>query len=295
MIALSIAAIFAALFILVLLALPRWRVSKQRLGIETERRSLGQSVEGVLGSERSRRLARDLALADVNIEPGRFVLWVLVASILAAILGLLVSPVLAVAGLVAPYLIARAWVSYKGSKRQAKFAEQLPEFLQSLVMSLRSGFGFSQAIETTLVEADEPIKGEIERVMAEVRMGRDLSDALRSLSVRMDNQDLEWVVGAVDINRETGGNLSEILATVNATIRERARIGRKIKTFTAEGRLSARILTILPFVMALWQWRVHPDGFAVLFSGTGLVVLLGCLGLMVVGWFWIRRIVTIKL
>ena len=70
---------------------------------------------------------------------------------------------------------------------------------------------------------------------------------------------------------------------------------RKVRTFTAEGRLSARILTVMPFLLGLWQWRAHPDGFATLLSGPGVVVLIGCAGLIAMGWFWIRRIVTIKI
>jgi len=295
MIALSIGALFLGLLILLYMALPGRYVSKRRLGIERERPSLGQSVEAMLSVERQRNLARTLSLADIGATPGQFVLRVAVTSVLLAILGLVVSPVLGLVLLVMPYLASRWWLSYKGAKRQAKFAEQLPEFLQSLVMSLRSGFGFLQSLETVLEEAENPIKAEIERALAEVRMGRDLSDALRSLAERMDSTDLEWVVGAIDINRETGGNLSEILSTVNGTIRERGRMQRKVRTFTAEGRLSARILTVMPFLLAFWQWHTHPDGFEMLLSGPGLVVLFGCAGLIAMGWFWIRRIVAIKI
>jgi tight adherence protein B len=187
------------------------------------------------------------------------------------------------------------WVATKAGKRKAAFAEQLPNFLRSLVMSLRSGFGLTQSMEAASAEAQEPLRGEIERVLAEVRMGRSLPEAMSSLSQRMDSADLEWVVGAIQINRETGGNLSDILATVNTTLRERGRIHRKIKTFTAEGRLSAKLLTAIPFLFGFWQWRAHPEGFAQLFQGGGLILLAVCAGLLVLGWFWIRRVITIKI
>jgi tight adherence protein B len=295
MIALSVVAIFLALFLLVYMALPGRRVSRKRLGIERERLNLGQSVEKRLGAERQRRLAQALSLADVKTEPGQFVLRIAVMSVLLAIVGLLLSPVLGLVLLFVPYAVARTWVGHKATKRTVAFADQLPVFLRSVVMSLRSGFGLSQAIEAAAQEAQEPLRSEIERVQAEVRMGRSLSEAMHSLSERMQNADLEWVVGAIDINRQTGGNLSDILATVNDTIRDRQRIQRKVNTFTAEGRMSAKILTAAPFLFALWQWRAHPEGFAALFHGTGLLVLLGSGALMIVGWFWIKRVVTIKI
>ena len=92
---------------------------------------------------------------------------------------------------------------------------------------------------------------------------------MRALARRMESKDLEWVVAAIDINRDTGGNLSEILNTVSATIRERQRMARHVATLTAEGRMSARILTVLPLLMALWQWRANPDNFALLTHGAG--------------------------
>src|SRR5262249_48065746 len=156
-----------------------------------------------LGDNRQRRLARSLNLAGVGTPPGTFVLRVVVGSLLLAVLCLLVSPILALVALVQPYFIARSWVSYTVRKRQERFAAQLPDFLRSLVMSLRSGFGLTQAIEMAVSEAREPIRDEIERVLAQVRMGRSLPEAMRGLADRMENNDLEWVIGAIEINRET--------------------------------------------------------------------------------------------
>jgi tight adherence protein B len=115
---------------------------------------------------------------------------------------------------------------------------------------------------------------------------------MRALAQRMESADLEWVVAAIDINRDTGGNLSEILNTVSSTIRERQRMARQVKTLTAEGRLSARILMVLPLLMAFWQWRANPASFALLMHGGGLVALIIGGILMVLGTIWIRRIVN---
>jgi tight adherence protein B len=288
---------FLGLLGLALLALPQRRVKRSRLGIEREPLNLSRSVDTFL-EHRGRRqgVAQALVLAGVSTEPGTFVLRVFIGSLLVAIGMLaLAGPVLALVGFVAPILVARMVVTAKGRKRRNRFAEQLPDTIQMMITSLRSGFGLSQTLEIVAEEAEEPTRTEIARVMSETRMGRDLTDAMQSLAERMDNQDLQWVVGAININRDTGGNLAEILENVGSTVRERARMKRKIRTFTAEGRMSARVLTALPFLMALLQWRVNPKGFESFFSGLGLVLLGACGVLLLLGWLWIRKIVSIKI
>ena len=150
----------------------------------------------------------------------------------------------------------------------------------------------TQALDSVAEEAEEPARSEFAHVLVESRLGRDLSDAMRALAQRMESKDLEWVVSAIDINRETGGNLSEILNGVSTTVRERQRMARHVRTLTAEGRLSARILTVLPFLMALWQWRTNPDNFALLTHGVGLAALIVAGILLVVGTVWVRKIVN---
>jgi tight adherence protein B len=168
----------------------------------------------------------------------------------------------------------------------------MPELLQMITTSLRSGYGITQALDSVAEEAEEPARSEFAHVLTEARLGRDMSESLRALAVRMDNVDLEWVTGAIDINRDTGGNLSEILAKVSETVRDRQRMHRQVLTLTAEGRLSARLLMGLPFIMALWQWRTNPDAFALLFHGFGLFALICGALLLLFGWFWVRRIVN---
>jgi tight adherence protein B len=150
----------------------------------------------------------------------------------------------------------------------------LPDVLQLVTTALRSGYGITQALESVAEEAEEPARSEFAHVLVESRLGRDLSDSMRALAQRMESKDLEWVVSAIDINRETGGNLSEVLNTVSTTIRERGRMARHVRTLTAEGRLSARILIALPMVMLAWQWRVNPDNFELLTYGVGLIALV---------------------
>ena len=159
----------------------------------------------------------------------------------------MVGPLVALIVFVAVALLARMVVRSKGRKRQDRFAAQLPDVLQLLVSALRSGFSLPQALDAVVQEADEPARSEFERLLAETRIGQDLAAAMKATAERMGSTDLEWVASAVDINRETGGNLAEALENVTTTIRgERYRLRRQIRTLTAEGRVSIKVLTGLP-------------------------------------------------
>ena len=238
-------------------------------------------------------LSNALVVADISMKPAEFIATVAVVAIVAGLVGLLIGgPVLAVVVALAVCLVVRMYVSRTTAKRQAAFADQLPDVLQLVTTALRSGYGLTQALDSVAEDAEEPARSEFAHVLVESRLGRDLSEAMRALARRMNSEDLEWVVAAIDINRDTGGNLSEILNQVGTTIRERQHMARQVRTLTAEGRLSARILTVLPLLMAFWQWRVNPDNFALLTHGGGLVALIVCAVLMVAGTIWIRKIVN---
>jgi len=292
--------LFVGLFVLGLLLFPRGRVSKARLGIDKPRSVSEMGTRAISAVDvalerhgKRTELATALAVADISMKPAEFVAAVAVVAVVAGLVGLLIGgPLLAVIVALVVCLLVRVYVSRTTAKRQAAFADQLPDVLQLLTSALRSGYGLTQALDSVAEDAEEPARSEFAHVLMESRLGRDLSEAMRALARRMASEDLEWVVAAIDINRETGGNLSEILSTVGDTIRERQRMARQVRTLTAEGRLSARILTVLPFVMAFWQWRMNPDNFALLTSGTGLVALVIAGILMIVGTFWVRRIVN---
>jgi tight adherence protein B len=290
--------IFVGLFLLGLLLFPRERVSKARLGIDKPRtvsdmgkRTMSAVDEALARHGKREQLATALAVADIAVKPAEFVAMVAVVAVVAGLVGLLIGgPVIALLVAAGIGLVARLYVRRTKAKRQTAFADQLPEVLQLVTTALRSGYGITQSLESVAEEAEEPARTEFAHVLVEARLGRDLSDAMRSLAQRMESKDLEWVVSAIDINRETGGNLSEILNTVSTTIRERRRMARHVRTLTAEGRLSARILTALPLTMVLWQWRVNPDNFALLLHGAGLVALVLAGILMAIGAAWVHKI-----
>jgi tight adherence protein B len=292
-------AVFGALFIVAVLALPRQRVSRARLGINEPRtgteigtRALS-AVEEVLERHGKRDgLATVLSLAQIGIKPAEFVTWVMVGSLVLALVGLFAAgPLLAAALLVTPPLAVRFYVRRRMVKRQQAFSEQLPEVLKLVTTSLRSGFGLTQALDAVAEEAPEPARSEFAHVLVEARLGRDLAEALRAVALRMDSEDMQWVVSAVEINRETGGNLSEVINQVSETVLERQRMRRQVLTLTAEGRLSARILIAMPIIVGLWQWRTNHH-FSALLHGQGLVILLFTVALVGLGALWIRKLVT---
>ncbi len=292
--------LFAGLFLLGVLLFPRARVSKARLGVnkprsmsDIGRRSVSAIDEALDRYGKRADLGNALAVADISTKPAEFVAMVALVAVVAGLLGLMLAgPVFGL--LVAVFICLAAWsyVRYAEAKRQAAFADQLPDVLQLVTTTLRSGFGLTQALESVAEDAEEPARSEFAHILAEVRLGRDLSDSLTALARRMKSKDLEWVVAAIDINRDTGGNLSEILDRVSTTVRERGRIARQVRTLTAEGRLSARILVALPFLMLAWQWRANPDNFELLTYGVGLMALAVGGILMVVGGLWVHRIVN---
>jgi tight adherence protein B len=292
--------IFVGLFLLAALLFPRNKVSKARLGINKPRRvsDIGTrtvtAIEEALDRYGKRAdLGTALAVADISMKPAEFVAVVGVVAVVAGLVGLFFGgPIVAVLLALVTCLAVRFHVHRNKAKRQAAFAGQLPDVLQLVTTALRSGYGITQALESVAEEAEEPARSEFAHVLVEARLGRDLSDSLHALAARMESQDLEWVVSAIDINRETGGNLSEILQTVSATIRDRGRMARQVRTLTAEGRLSARILIAIPLLLLVWQWRANPDNFALLTHGVGLVALAIAAILMVVGTLWVHRIVN---
>ncbi|HEX7247806.1 MAG TPA: type II secretion system F family protein, partial [Actinomycetota bacterium] len=180
------------------------------------------------------------------------------------------------------------------SRRTEKMREQLPDVLTVLASSLRAGHSFMQALDTVAREIPQPAATEFQRVVAEIRLGRPIEEALEALATRVGSADFKWAVLAVNIQREVGGNLAEILDNVADTLRERAMMRRQIKVLTAEGRLSAWVLVALPIGIAIYMFAVNPDYIGLLvttktgwyMSGTA-VILLG------LGVVWMRKIVDI--
>lgn len=237
-----------------------------------------------------------LDAAGVALRPGEWVVISATAIVVGVTAGLVMGGApgaVALGGLavVGPRLVLRLLTA----RRRTAFADQLEGTLQIVAGSLRAGYGLTQAISTVAGESPRPTSDEFERVVAENRLGRSIEDSMGALAHRMQSEDLGWVVEAIEIQHEVGGNLAEVLDTVTTTIRDRNLIRRQVHALSAEGRLSAIVLLALPFTIAGLIGMISPDYLAELTSSTmGLVMLAGGVVMMALGAAWIRRIVRVE-
>ncbi|MGI9602785.1 MAG: type II secretion system F family protein, partial [Acidimicrobiales bacterium] len=245
---------------------------------------------------RGRVVSLSLERAGIALRPAEFVLIALCAGIVSWMVGILISGFwvgLLLAGLV--ILIIRGWLSYKAAKRSAAFADQLPGTIQLLAGSLRAGYALPQAAETVAEEAPSPTGDEFHRLVTEVRLGRDFDDALRSLADRVDSEDFHWVVQAIGIHRDVGGDLSEVLDNVNATVRDRNYIRRQYKALSAEGRFSAYLLVALPFIVFGFLSLTNPEYTDVLYQETrGQAIAITAMISICLGALWLRKLVSAR-
>ncbi|MFF5175556.1 type II secretion system F family protein [Micromonospora sp. NPDC000089] len=262
----------------------------------------GQAVLGlsdrVVGTgARQERITRDLEQAGMTQTPREWIAWRAGATVAGAfLLGLLGGLVGVLLGALLGFVGTALYRRMRVARRRRTFADQLPDALQLIVGSLKSGFSLAQAIDAVIQDFPPgPLTVEFGRATAEVRLGSDLDDALERAAQRVGNDDLAWVVMAVRIQRDTGGNLAEVLTTTVETLRDRDRLRRHVRALSAEGRLSAYILIALPFVMAGWMLLVRRDYLTPLWTTpVGLVMIVGAAVLMVVGILWMSRVVKVE-
>lgn len=204
-------------------------------------------------------------------------------SLIATVLGLFL-------GLSAPCL----FLTLRTDRREAKFLSQLPDTLQLLAGGLQAGYSLPQALDTVVRESDPPISTEFNRALVESRLGLPVEEALEGIAGRLSSRDFSWVVMAVRIQRDVGGNLAELLTTIAGTLRERERQRRQVRALSAEGRLSGWILGALPVVFAAYLAVVQPAYLRPLTATPiGWAMLLTAALLLVVGAFWISKVVRV--
>lgn len=265
-------------------------------GDRITRTVLAASASVVRAGNLEDRIGARLEQAGMRVRPHE---WVALCVGVSVGLGLLFSLVGGLAGFVFGLALgALALLAYRlsrASRRARSFTEQLPDGLQLVIGSLRSGFSLSQALESLVRESPEPLAAEFGRAVAEHRLGADLSDALDRLAQRIGSDDLTWAIMAVRIQREVGGNLADVLQTSVDTMRERERLRRQVKALSAEGRLSAWVLVAVPVVigafMAVFRWEYLSPLFT---DPRGLVLLFIGLVLFLVGIFWLTKLVKVE-
>jgi len=263
---------------------------------ELTQRATQLADRGLEQRGRRRVLGDALEHAGMALRPGEFIVLGITSAFVALVVGYLVGGV--IMGLVFGALVAvgfRFSVSVLAERRRSRFGSQLGDTLQLLSGSLRAGYGMLQALDAVAREAESPTCEEFGRVVIETRLGRNPSESLHALAKRMGNEDFEWVVQAMDIHREVGGDLTEVLDTVAATIRQRDQLRRQVKSLSAEGRLSAGILFILPFGMFVAMKVINPEYISELTGSTiGRIMLVFAMFLLFMGGMWLRKLVKLE-
>ncbi len=241
-------------------------------------------------------LDKALDAAGLQLRPGEFIVLSMIFVVATTLIttafgGFFAGLGAAVAASVAVF----AYLTTRGDRRRAKFADQLTDSLAIMTGSLRAGRGLPQAIELVATEAPSPTADQFRRIVFETRVGRDMTESMFAVADRMDSQDFEWVTRAVDINRELGGDLTEVLDNVADTIRDRRRVARMVRSLSAEGRASGWVLLALPVLMFLFMaWRTPENVALLLNEPLGRTMFAIGLAGMTVGYFWIRKLVDLK-
>ena len=238
-----------------------------------------------------------LEQANIPISPGEAILGMFglsaVGGILVAIFNGAITGVIAFGVFL---LIAVFLIRFAGGREKRKFENQLPDTLTLMSTSLRAGYSLLQATEAVSTESPNPTAREFGRAIAEARLGISVTDALQGVVDRTQSDDFEWAVMAIEIQREVGGNLAEVLQTVSDTMRARNRLKGEIRALTAEGRISAFVLGSLPFAMAFFLWTTNREYLQPLLDATfgRIAIAIGVL-LMAGGIFWLKKIVDIEI
>lgn len=256
--------------------------------------SMAGRMIGQLDSEGS--LALLLERARIPMKPGEYVIVVGCGGIVAAILvGLMTTAVVLGAAAFVGALAAGALVpKVRITKRRQAFEAQLPEALSLIASSLSAGHTFLRAIQMMVEEAEAPLAEEFARVIHETQLGDPVVDALERMALRMEVEDLKWVVQAIRIQQTVGGRLADILHTLADFMRSRQEVRREVKVLTAEGRMSAWVLGALPVGLLFAIQVMNPGYAAPFYKGWGLVVLAGTAASIATGVAVIFKMVKIE-
>ena len=259
------------------------------VNVRVERSSWGEGI------------ARSLAQADVKLKPAEYVAMMIILVIVlgggAYFLGGR-SIVSALIGAVIGLIIPRFYVGRQKGQRLNKFNEQLPDMLNLMVNGLRAGFSTVQAMEAVSKELPPPISTEFRRLVQEMQIGIPMEQALENLYRRIPSDDLDLIIAAINVQREVGGNLAEILDTISFTIRERVRIKGEIRVLTSQVMYSGRFLSVLPFILGAILWFLNRPYMMMFFGDEGQpcgYIMIGVIFVLIAaGYFAMTRVANIE-
>lgn len=256
-------------------------------------------------SSQGDRIARQLARADLKFKVGEYFALIFISAFgmgaIAWFLGGadfgLVGLVSLLVGALIGIFIPPWYVRSQQAKRLTRFGDQLADMLNLMVNGLRAGYSTMQAMEAVSKELPAPISDEFRRVIQELQLGVPMSTALENLHRRIPSDDLDFVITALNVQREVGGNLSEILDTISFTIRERVRIKGEIRVMTAQVRTSGSAMALIPIFLAIFLWFLNREYMMSFFDRGPLCGFgaLGCAaGLITSGYFIMMKIADIE-
>jgi tight adherence protein B len=237
-----------------------------------------------------------LRRAGMNISGSRFIVFHLVAVGLSTLLAYLFTRniIITLAVVIVVIFIPFLLINFKTGQRIKKFNEQLPDTLQLIEGALKAGYSLNQSLAMVLKETKPPISEEFKITTSEIRMGLSEKEALENMAKRINSELFNWVVLAINIQRDVGGNLAEIMDIIANTIREKERVLRQIKALVSEGKISAYVLIALPIVMGIALSIMNRSYISVLFTTKiGFVMLGVAAALMLTGIAWILKIIKI--
>ena len=274
-------------------------------GEEVESSVLQKIVEGpmpvvdkfVKESAQAKGLSRLIEQSGVQITPSGLILVTLIS---AAVVGF-VTAVFVTRPYAAPLaacigaLLPIGFIMNRRTRRLNRFEEQFPEALDLLSRAVRAGHAFQTAMGMVADDLSEPVGPEFKKAFDRQNFGLPLRDALNEMAERIGNLDVRFFVTAVLIQRETGGNLAEILDNLAYVVRERFKIRRQVRVHTAHGRFTAWVLLSLPAALAVALTVINPDHMGLLFhEHMGQMMILGAIVMQTIGYFWIRKVIKIE-
>jgi tight adherence protein B len=249
------------------------------------------------GTSIGHKFTRLIAQSGVETTPSAVIMGMIGAAVLGVLLAgmfttqSIAQPVAAIAGLGAPIL----WLSHLASRRLKRFEEQFPEALDLLSRAIRAGHAFQTAMGMVADELPEPVGPEFKKTFDQQNFGLPLKDALNEMADRVDLLDVRFFATAVLIQRDTGGNLSEVLDNLAHVVRERFKILRQVRVHTAHGRFTGYVLLALPGFLAVALMWINPEHMGLLFKERmGHLMVMGAIVLQTIGFFWIRHVIKIE-
>ena len=216
-------------------------------------------LKKVISGGDQKKLNQLIISAGIKIKPEEYVMYrFFTAALMGGIFYLLFNNlILLIVGLIIGFILPRIWINGKVKRKVLKFNDGLADMITTIIGALKSGYSFSQAMKTVAEESETPIKEEIETLIHELNYGITMEEALNNLYSRMPSVDLELMIQATLIQRQIGGNLSTILEIIVETIRERKKLERHVRTLTAQGRLSGKIIGAMPIFIAFFMFILN--------------------------------------